>query len=286
VGESGCGKSTLARLILRLIEPTGGRITFNGDSLLDLPAAKLRQLRSRFQIVFQNPTGALNPRLTVEQIVRAPLRVNGMVPLVGEAAYLGELLELVGLDGTYLHRYPHQLSGGEKQRVAIARALALQPELIVCDEAVSALDVSTRAQVINLLQELKERLGLTYLFISHDIATVQNLCDRIAVMYLGRIVEIGPVGPLFEAPQHPYTRALLSAVPAIDSGGPRAPRAEVDAEIASPLSLPTGCRFRTRCPLATAICEREEPRLLDLGRERWVACHHAPLREEGGCGGG
>ncbi len=280
VGESGCGKSTLARLIIRLIEPTGGRITFNGESLLGLSAARLRQLRPGFQIVFQNPTGALNPRLTVEQIVRAPLRVNGTVPSSGEAAYLRELLELVGLDETYLHRYPHQLSGGQKQRVAIARALALQPELIVCDEAVSSLDVSTRAQVLNLLQDLKEQLGLTYLFISHDIATVQNLCDRIAVMYLGKIVEIGPVGQVLDAPQHPYTRALLSAVPAIDFGKPRARLPDADGEIASPLALPTGCRFRTRCPLATGICEAEEPQLLELGDQRRVACHHAPLRDD------
>jgi peptide/nickel transport system ATP-binding protein len=274
VGESGCGKSTLARLIIRLIDPTSGDVIFKGKSLLQESRSELRKLRSAFQIIFQNPSGALNPRSTIEDIVDAPLRVQQHARR-GDRSYHRELLETVGLDESYLERFPHQLSGGQKQRVSIARALALRPEFLVCDEAVSALDVSTQAQVMNLLSDLKARLGLTYVFISHDMAAVQSLCDRVAVMYLGRIVEMGTVEQIFENPEHPYTRTLLSAVPSLDFVAK--PREVGNTEPPSPVSPPSGCCFHPRCNFCSDICRTVEPDVRELGRGRSIACHHAPL---------
>ena len=277
VGESGCGKSTLARLLIRLIEPTAGQITFNGVPLVGLTASPLRRLRAEFQIIFQNPAGALNPRLMVEQILNAPLRVHEIIGRSDRSTYLRELLELVGLDGSYLKSYPHQLSGGQKQRVAIARALALQPAFIVCDEPVSALDVSTQAQVINLLKDLKEQLNLTYVFISHDLAAVQSICDRVAVMYLGKLVEIGPLTQVFSEPEHPYTRLLMSAVPSLDFNAKPSQFRSPDTEVPSLLSMPSGCRFHTRCTFKTEECQTQEPQLRKIRDLQLAACHHAPL---------
>jgi oligopeptide/dipeptide ABC transporter ATP-binding protein len=266
VGESGCGKSTTGRLLLRLIEPGAGRIWFDGKELSTLGEKELRPLRREMQIVFQDPYGSLNPRMTVRDMLREPLRLHGL-HAGKEKARVAELLGLVGLSSEQASRYPHEFSGGQRQRIGIARALAVEPRLIVCDEPVSALDVSIQAQVVNLLRELQRRFGLAYLFIAHDLAVVKHIADRVAVMYLGRIVELGAKRELFARPRHPYTRALLSAIPVPDPGVPRK-RILVEGDVPSAHNPPPGCRFHTRCPYARELCAEREPPLED-----GVACH-------------
>jgi oligopeptide transport system ATP-binding protein len=272
VGESGCGKSTLGRLLIRLIEPSAGEVRFEGEDLATATGAKLRSLRRRMQMVFQDPFGSLNPRMRVGEIVAEPLRLAG-VGRAERAARAVELLQQVGLAPEHAARFPHQFSGGQRQRIGIARALALDPALVVCDEPVSALDVSVQAQVVNLLRDLQRARGLSYLFVSHDLRVVRHVSDRVAVMYLGRIVESGPTRALYAAPLHPYTRALLEAAP-VARPGARAPSAPLGGEIPSPLDPPSGCAFHPRCPIAVARCREERPMLKGDG-ERAVACHCA-----------
>ena len=273
VGESGCGKSTTGRCVLRLIEPTAGEVTLAGESVTQAAPGTLRGLARRMQIVFQDPYASLNPRMTVGAIVGEPLLIHRLAATRAEReARVAELLRLVGLAPEHMRRYPHEFSGGQRQRIGIARALAVQPALIVCDEAVSALDVSVQAQVVNLLQELQERLGLSYLFIAHDLSVVEHLSDRVAVMYLGRIVEIAPARRLYAQPQHPYTQALLSAVPVPDPKA-RRQRIKLPGDPPSPLNPPQGCHFHPRCPLAEARCRQETPVLKAVGEGHAVACH-------------
>jgi oligopeptide/dipeptide ABC transporter ATP-binding protein len=269
VGESGCGKSTLGRLALRLIEADAGRILFAGEDLRRLSPRALRARRRDMQLIFQDPFGSLDPRMTVEDAVAEPLRLHGIVPRGGEAARVAELLARVGLRPELARRWPHEFSGGQRQRIAIARALACGPQLIVGDEPVSALDVSVQAQVVNLLQDLIRDLGLTFVLISHDLGVVRHIADRVAVMYLGRIVEAGPTEAVFAAPRHPYTRALLAAVPGEGSGA----TALLEGDLPSPIDPPSGCRFRTRCPHATPACAATMPEL-DAAAHA-VACHRA-----------
>ena len=272
VGESGCGKSTTGRLILRLIEPSAGRIRLEGRDLLGLPARELWAARRRMQIVFQDPYGSLNPRMRVGQIIAEPLAIYHDADAPARRRRVSELLELVGLVPAFALRYPHELSGGQRQRIGIAAALALDPALIVADEPVSALDVSVQAQVLNLLMDLRRRLGLTYLFISHDLHVVLHMSDRVAVMYLGEIVELGPRDAIHHAPRHPYTRVLLSAVPVADRTL-RRERIVPAGEVASPLALPSGCRFHPRCPFVIDRCRVEAPALREVGAGHRAACH-------------
>jgi len=279
VGESGCGKSTLARLVLRLIEPTGGTVRFDGQDITALDGERLRRLRRHMQIIFQDPFGSLNPRMTVGEIVEEPLLVHGIGDAAARRRRVEELLGLVGLAPHHAARRPQEFSGGQRQRIGIARALAVEPDLIVCDEPVSALDVSIQAQVLNLLKDLQARLGLAYLFIAHDLAVVRQVADRVAVMYLGRIMEVAPVERLFADPRHPYTRMLLAAVPEPDPQSRARPAASAPSlgELPSPLSLPAGCRFHPRCPAATDRCRTEEPALLPRADHpgHLSACLHA-----------
>ncbi len=273
VGESGCGKSTTARLALRLIEPSAGSIRFDGADVTTIGGAALRALRRRAQIVFQDPYASLNPRMSVGETIAEPMIVHGVGDAAARRARVEELLALVGLAPFHAARFPHEFSGGQRQRIGIARALSLRPELIVCDEPVSALDVSIQAQVVNLLKDLQRRFGLAYLFIAHDLAVVKHMADRVAVMYLGRIVEIAPKRSLFAQPRHPYTRALLAAIPHPDPNG-RGRVVPLGGDVPSPMAVPPGCRFHTRCAFAEARCWVEEPALRPLG-DAQVACHLA-----------
>ncbi|MFD6564378.1 ABC transporter ATP-binding protein [Micromonospora profundi] len=273
VGESGCGKTTTGRMLVRLLEPTSGTIEFDGRDITHAGRRELQPLRQELQIIFQDPYASLNPRHTVGRIVAMPLQVNGIKPPGGIKARVQELLELVGLNPEHYNRYPHEFSGGQRQRIGIARALALRPKLIVADEPVSALDVSIQAQVVNLLRDLQRELGLAFVFIAHDLAVVRHFCQRVAVMYLGRIVEIGDRADIYERPQHPYTRALLSAIPDVTQLGP-AGRIRLTGDVPTPLDPPSGCRFRTRCWKAQDVCAAEEPPLVPRdGGNQATACH-------------
>ena len=282
VGESGCGKSTAGRGILQLLRPTAGSVRFDGQELTTLWrkrlgrhawGAELRELRKRMQMIFQDPYASLDPRMTVEDLIAEPLRTFGLAAGDARRRRVQELMAQVGMDPRFVRRYPHEFSGGQRQRIGIARALALEPELIVCDEPISALDVSIQAQIMNLLQELQARLGLTYVFIAHDLAAVRHIADRIAVMYLGRIVEVGPDEALCRDPKHPYTKALLSAVPLADPQRERARRRlPLAGDVPSPIDPPTGCRFHPRCPEAVDRCRTQDPPLRALGEGRSAAC--------------
>jgi peptide/nickel transport system ATP-binding protein len=276
VGESGCGKSTMGRVITRLQDPTGGSIHFEGKDITRLNTAGMRPLRRDIQMIFQDPYGSLNPRHTIGGIVSAPFRLQGVEPEGGVKKEVQRLLELVGLSPEHYNRYPHEFSGGQRQRIGIARALALKPKLVVADEPVSALDVSIQAQVVNLMDDLQEELGLTYVIIAHDLSVVRHVSDRIAVMYLGKIVELADRTSLYEAPMHPYTKALMSAVPVPDPKrrGAKSERILLRGDVPSPISPPSGCRFHTRCWKATQICKTTEPPLKELRPGQQVACHH------------
>ncbi len=273
VGESGCGKSTLGRTLLLLYRPTAGNIRFKGQDLPALQGEALRTIRRDMQIIFQDPLSSLNPRMTVGNALGEPLREHGLATGRAVRERVEELLKLVGLNPSFINRYPHEFSGGQQQRIGIARALSLNPEFIVCDEPVSALDISIQAQIINLLEELQERLGLTYLFVSHDLRVVRHISDRVAVMYLGKIVEVAATDELYETPLHPYTQALLSAVPVVEvDAGHQRSRIILQGEVPSPINPPSGCRFRTRCPLAMEHCAQEEPALVAKSPTHFVAC--------------
>lgn len=270
VGESGCGKSTLGRMIAGMISPSEGEIRYEGQALSDKRDAKSRRQRLKLQMIFQDPMSSLNPRMKVEDIVGESAVYHGLIPGAHKREHVAALLEKVALDPTYASRYPHQFSGGQRQRICIARALAVQPDFLICDESVAALDVSIQAQIINLFHQLREELHLTYLFISHDLGVIQHLADRVVVMYLGRVVESAPTEALFEAPQHPYTQALLAQVPKLHAG--RQQFQTIRGEIASALNPPSGCHFHTRCPMAGPRCQREAPALVESG-DHAVACH-------------
>ena len=272
VGESGCGKSTVSRLVLRLIEPDGGRIQFEGRDLLALDANELRAFRRKAQLIFQDPYASLNPRMTVGQILTEPLALHNLVPAPARRERVDEILQLVGLEPRAARRYPHEFSGGQRQRIAIARALAVEPKLIICDEPVSALDVSIRSQILNLLRDLQERFGLAYIFVSHDLAVVKHIADRVAVMNLGQIIETAATDALFASPRHPYTRALLSAIPVPRPLAKRS-RIVLQGELPSALHPPPGCRFHTRCPYVVQRCRIEEPELGADGTGHATACH-------------
>ena len=273
VGESGCGKTTLGRIMLRLQEPSGGQISYRGQDITALDDPGMRALRKKLQIVFQDPYASLNPRMRIEDILAEPLRTHGYGSAEEIRDRCAELLDMVGLRHTYLRNYPHQFSGGQRQRIGIARALANKPDFVVCDESVSALDVSIQAQVLNLLSDLQDELKLTYFFITHDLSVVRQFADRVGVMFLGRLVEVGRTEDIFAAPLHPYTMLLISAVPRADPRQRTRERPLMTGEIPSPMNLPPGCRFHTRCPFAKDICRTHDPELQDMGQGRGVACH-------------
>ncbi|TKB16504.1 MAG: ATP-binding cassette domain-containing protein [Mesorhizobium sp.] len=272
VGESGCGKSTLGKSIMRLVDPTGGRIAFDGTDITVLEQRRLKAVRRSIQMIFQDPFASLNPRHTIGEILTAPLKMHGIGTKAERRAIVEDILAKVGLPKDSVGRYPHEFSGGQRQRIGIARALILNPELVICDEPVSALDLSIQAQILNLLVEMKRQLGLSYLFISHDLSVVRYFADRVLVMYLGRIVESADNATLWASPRHPYTRALMDAVP---DASRRRQAAPIHGDLPSPQDIPSGCRFHTRCPLATEICRSQEPEFRALAPGHKVACHHA-----------
>lgn len=272
VGESGCGKTTTGRSLLRLIEPTSGEVIYKGQNILDHDTETMRQVRRNLQIIFQDPYSSLNPRMTVDSLIGEALEFHGIASGKAKRTMVEELLVKVGLQPAYITRYPHEFSGGQRQRIGIARALALSPDLIVCDEAVSALDVSVQAQVINLLKDLQEEYNLSYIFIAHDLSVVRHISDRIAVMYLGQIAELAPCGNLFSGPKHPYTQALLSAIP---QANPRRQHKRVilEGDVPSPINPPSGCRFHTRCPACYKPCKSIEPKTIEVEDGHFVRCH-------------
>ena len=281
VGETGCGKSTTAKLVMRLLEPTAGEIEFAGADITRIKGAKLKAVRREVQMIFQDPYSSLNPRKTIGSIIGEPFAIHRLETDRGERRRAVQgLMEMVGLNPEHFNRYPHEFSGGQRQRIGVARALALNPKLLIADEPVSALDVSIQAQVLNLLREMQHRLGLTLVFIAHDLSVVRHMCDRVAVMYLGKIVEIGPNEALYDFPRHPYTGALLAAVPVADPSRHGDQRTLLSGDVPSPANPPSGCRFHTRCPKAEERCSIEEPQLENKGSDTQVACHFPLTREE------
>ncbi|AJY73528.1 ABC transporter ATP-binding protein [Paenibacillus beijingensis] len=277
VGESGCGKSTAGRTMMRLYEPTGGGMTFQGKDVYKLRGAEMKALRRNMQMIFQDPYASLNPRMTVTDIIGEAIDIHNLAGSRTERKRKVEgLLDLVGLNPEHATRYPHEFSGGQRQRIGIARALAVDPKFIIADEPISALDVSIQAQVVNLMQDLQRRMGLTYLFIAHDLSMVKHISDRVAVMYLGKIVELAESGELYDNPRHPYTKALLSAIPIPDPEVEATrERIVLKGDLPSPINPPQGCQFHTRCPVATEKCRAEEPKLLEVGKGHFAACHYA-----------
>jgi len=277
VGESGCGKSTAGRAILQLYKPTGGSVTFQGKDLTKLDGGDMRKMRRHLQMIFQDPYASLNPRMTVGSIISEPMQIHNLVPKKQRNERVQELLQTVGLNPYFANRYPHEFSGGQRQRIGVARALAANPAFIVADEPVSALDVSIQAQIINLLEELQEQFGLTYLFIAHDLSVVRHISDRVAVMYLGKFMELADRNSIYDDPLHPYTKALLSAVPVPDPTiEKKRERIILTGDVPSPINPPSGCHFHTRCPYAMDVCKKIEPRFVDQGGGHFVACHLYP----------